>query len=540
MSHAERHPLISGAKITGLGTLFSRLLGMVRDVTTAAMFGLTTGGVMDAFVIAFRIPNLFRRLFGEGALTASYLPIFTRKLEEDRLIAWKVASVTLTLLTGLLVVVVVVAELVCLVLALWYRDDPSVGLVVGLAALMMPYLLFICVAAQLSATLHALGHFAVPALVSSILNICWLVALWVVAPWASSDKLVQVHILAAGVLVAGIIQGTCQLPVIRRLGGKYNFDWAASRASVVEMIKAMAPMMIGLAITQINTFTDSILAWVLSADLPAGSVIGWLPGEVAYPMRQGATSAIYYAERLYQFPTGILGLAVATAIFPLLSRHAARGRHDLLGADLTLGLRIVLFLAVPAGVGLILLADPIAQLLFQRGEFTPADSARTARLIGCYGIGVWAFCALPVVVRGYYAVGDRNTPVRVGVAMVGVNLLLNLVLVWPLAEAGLALSTALVAGLQVLLLLIIFSRRSSRVDWREVMATCGRTALATLIMAVGVYLALGWMPPGSSLTLQVLRVVGPCVLAVAIFLGAALLMRQPELSILYQRSTKGD
>ena len=532
MPRRDRHPLITGARVTSLGTLASRLLGMVRDMATAALLGLSGGGVMDAFVIAFRIPNLFRRLFGEGALAASYLPVLTAQLEEDRKAAWQLVSVGMTWLAVLLVGLVLVAEIACGLVWLAWGDVPGVGLLVGLSAVLMPYVLFICLAAQLAATLHALSHFSTPALVPVVLNVCWLIAAWVVAPCFTADKQAQAYVLAGSVLVAGVLQLGMQLPVLRALGFRFDYNWAGSRAAIGRIVRAMGPMVLGLAITQINTIADSLIAWGLAATPGGPERIDWLGGTVRYPMQQGAAAAIYYGERLYQFPLGILGLAVATAIFPLLSRHAARGDHRRLGADMTLGLRLVLFLGFPAGVGLIMLAEPLARLLFERGEFTPHDTARTARMIATYASGVWAYCALPVLVRGYYALGDRMTPVRVGLVVVGLNLAMNVMLIWPLAEAGLAVATAVSAAVQASLLAVLFSRRKSPLDWPILGATTARTALATLVMAAAGYTALHFIPPTGSFLNELARVFVPLVAGVAVFLATYWLLRGREVAIL--------
>ncbi|MFH1918394.1 MAG: murein biosynthesis integral membrane protein MurJ [Planctomycetota bacterium] len=532
MTGRARHPLIIGARVTSLGTFCSRLLGMLRDMATAALLGLSGGGVMDAFVIAFRIPNLFRQLFGEGALAASYLPVLSAQLEKDRAAAWQLVSVALTWLAVLLVVLVLVAEGACGLAWLAWGDVPGVGLVVGLAAVMMPYLLFICLAAQVAATLHAIAHFGTPALVPAVLNVCWLVGALVVAPHFAPDREAQAYVLAVSVLVAGVLQLGVQLPVLRALGFRFDYDWAASRAAIYQIVGAMGPMVLGLAITQINTISDSLIAWGMAA-VPGGpDRIAWLGGAASYPMEQGAVAAIYYGARLYQFPLGVLGMAVATAIFPLLSRHAARGDHGKLGADMTLGLRLVLFLGVPAGVGLILLAEPLARLLFEHGRFTAEDTARTARMIATYAGGVWAYCAVPVLVRGYYALSDRTTPVRVGLAVVGLNLGLNLVLIWPFAEAGLAVATAVSAGVQASLLALLFSRRKSRLDWPVLGATTVRTVLSTLLMAAAVVATLAVIPQVHGLLNELARVFGPVVAGVGVFLAAYRLLGGRELGIL--------
>ncbi|MHC4403452.1 MAG: murein biosynthesis integral membrane protein MurJ [Planctomycetota bacterium] len=534
MTGRKRHPLIAGASITSLGTLISRVLGMIRDMATAALLGLSGGGVMDAFVVAFRIPNLFRRLFGEGALTASYLPELAGQLETSRAAAWQLVSVTMTWLAVLLSGLVLIAEGACGLIWLAWGDVPGVGLVVGLLAVLMPYMVFICLAAQVAATLHALGHFSTPALVPAVLNVCWLVAAWVVAPQFAPDRQAQAGVLAVAVVVAGTLQLGIQLPVLRAHGFRFDYNWAASRQAVGRIIRSMGPMILGLAITQINTLSDSLIAWGLSAAPEDPGQIDWLGG-IAYPMQQGAAAAVYYGERLYQFPLGIVGLAVATAIFPLLSRHAARGERGKLGADMTLGLRLVLFLAVPAGVGLMLLAEPLARLLFQRGEFTADDAQRTARMIATYASGVWAYCALPVVIRGYYALSDYVTPAKIGAVVVGLNLMLNLALIWPLAETGLAVATAISAGVQVVLLAYVFSRRKSPLGWPALGATIVRTAIATAAMAAVGSVVLGMIRPTGGLLIDVGQVLLPLAACLAVFFTTHWLLKGKELRILLGR-----
>lgn len=509
-------------------------------MATASLLGMSGGGVMDAFAIAFRIPNLFRRLFGEGALAASYLPVFAERLEKDRQSAWQLASVMLSWVTVVLVLIVMLAEAACGLIWLAWGHLPGLGLLLGLAAVMMPYLLFICLAAQVAATLHALSRFAAPALAPTLLNICWLVAAWLVAPHFAPDKHAQAYVLAVSVLVAGLLQLAVQLPVLRAAGFRFDYNWAASREAVMRIVAAMGPMLLGLAVTQINTLTDSLIAWGLSAAPDAAPQIGWLGDAVNYPMRQGAAAAIYFGERLYQFPVGVLGLAVATAIFPLLSRHAARGKHEQLGADLTLGLRLVILLGVPAGVGLIILAHPLAQLLFERGQFTATDTLRTARMIACYAGGVWAYCALPVVVRGYYALGDRVTPVRIGMWIIGLNLTLNLILIWPLAEAGLAVATAVAASVQVIVLTAAFSRRKSRLGWRLLAGTVARTVVATLLMAAVCHATLRLLAPADTLGSQLVRVLVPLLVGLVAYFSVYRLLGGREFAMLIGTTSRED
>jgi putative peptidoglycan lipid II flippase len=299
----------------------------------------------------------------------------------------------------------------------------------------------------------------------------------------------------------------------------------------------MLPITLGLAVTQLNTLADSLIAWVLSAEPGASRTIEWLPGAVTYPMQTGAAAAIYYGERFYQLPVGLLGVAVATVIYPLLSRHAARGDREAIGADLTLGLRLVAFTAVPAGLGIMLLAEPVTRVLFERGEFTADDAQRAARMIAAYACGVWAYCAIPVLVRGFYAAGNRIAPARLGAITVIINLGLNLLLVWPLAEIGLAVSTAIAAALQVVLLLVTFSRNCSPIVWKDLGSTLGKTAIASTAMALAVVFVQhhhGGVADASrsQLALELVLTIGG---GVAVYLATAWLLGIQELRLLASR-----
>ena len=251
--------------ITGLGTLASRVLGLVRDIATGALLGMAGGGVMDAFVIANRIPNLFRELFGEGALTACYLPVVAGHLETDRRRAWQLTSVLLVWLTALLCGLVLLGEAILAGIWLLSGGDARLHLLLGLTATLLPYMLLICLAAQLTATLQALAHFTTPALSPTLLNICWLTGVWAIAPWFAPDRQAQAYVLAVSILVAGVLQVGVQLPMLYRLGFRFDYEWAASRDGMLRIGRTITPMLFGLAVTQINTFTDSMMAWGLAA-----------------------------------------------------------------------------------------------------------------------------------------------------------------------------------------------------------------------------------------------------------------------------------
>ncbi len=514
----ERTRLPAGIRVTTFWTMVSRILGMVRDVATAALFGLVGSGAIDAFVIAFRIPNLFRRLFGEGALAGSYLPVLTETLEQSRGAAWQLVSVLLGWLTIVLSAFVLLSELFCAVVWAYADHDSQLQLIAGLSAIMLPYLLFVCLAAQISATLHALNHFSTPAVAPILLNVCWIAAALWIAPGWSENPAQQAYVLAGAVLIGGLLQFGMQFPVLRQFGFRFDFQWKATRQAVRRVTTGLLPTLLGLAIAQINTLVDTFVGWIFSAPT-AETTIPWLGHSLMYPLREGVIAAIYFSERIYQLPIGLLGVAVGTVIFPALSRHAFRGNQIEFGNTLTLGLRVTLFLAIPASVGLILLGQPLTVLLFRHGEFTATDALRTAEMVIAYGSGVWAYCALPILARGFYAYGDRHTPWRLGGYIVLLNFVLDLVLIWRFAEVGLALASALVAGLLMILLCVAFSRRITPLHWQSIKATVVRSSFSAFCMFFAGWAILQALPKieTAGLWQEVLRVIVPLICCVIVY-----------------------
>ena len=469
-----------GLRLVMSSTLLSRMLGAVRDSATASLFGL--GPVMDVFAFSFRVPNLARQLFGEGALSAAFLPAFTRVYEasesSDRRPAWQLASAVFTLLAVVLTGLVLVAELG---LAAWHLHDGRSGLLLGLTAMMLPYSVLICLAAQVSAVLHALGRFGWASVVPIVLNICWRTGVWVAGKVAGGDQPKQAYVLAGAVLIAGVLQLSTQIPELYRRGFRWSWEWQPVWPEVKSIGRAILPVTIALSITQINSVLDSGIAWLFSRPEEGSAEIPWWPGH-EYPLRAGTVSALYFAERIYQFPLGVFGVALGTVLFPLLARHAARRELGRLRDDLTLALRLVLVIGIPASLGLMAVAEPLTRLLLQHGRFTAENTARTAGMICAYSMGVWAYCGIPVLFRGCYALGDRRVPLQIGMLAVLSDTVLNLTLIWVLAERGLASSTALTAMGQLALLIVSLQRRLGRFDWRQLGSTALRAGLAALVM----------------------------------------------------------
>ncbi len=530
--------LFSGLRIVAASTLASRVLGMFRDMASGWLFGV--GPIWDAFSFAFLIPNLARRLFGEGALSATFLPVFARQLETDprpdRPSAWQLASAVFALLAAILCGLVVAGELILWGLSQMFAGHSETQLMLGLTAVMLPYALLICLAAQVTAVLHALGHFTLPALVPVVLNLCWIATIWLVDPLFEPNREAQAYALAVCVVVAGVLQLALQWPALSRLGFRFDRRWHTVRPAVGEIVRAMVPVTLGLSITQINTALDKLLAWSLMQPLDSTAV---LPGGIAYPLAPGAVSALYFGERMYQFPSGVFGVALGTVLFPLLSRHAARGELHRVRDNLSLGLRLVIAIGLPASAGLALVAEPLTRLLFQHGEFDSIAVARTADILIAYGSGVWAYCGIPVLYRAFYAVEERRIPLKVGVLAVIFDLLLNVSLIWPLAERGLAWSTALSASLQVVCLAWLIQKRVGRLDWQRLAGTGVKALLATGAMSAVCLAMLRWLPAGTGALREAAALLVPIFLAIVTYFAVAWWLGMKELGMLFRRDADG-
>ncbi len=454
------------ARMISLLTLGSRVLGLVRDMACSWAFG--AGSVWSAFTVAFQVPNLFRRLFGEGALSAATVPLMTARYTREGLSAVDDLSGKLVgVLTIVLTAICIASELVVAVLAFAYRHSPDTLLIMGLTAVTLPFMVLICLTGILGGIQNVLGRFGPLAASSIILNLFMITG-------ALAGGLFQprhgVYALAISVIISGVVQVAWMISGLRKSGLRLQFraDWYDP--DIRRIAVTMLPMIAGLGAIQLSALTDSLIAW------------WFVPG--------GAGPAILsYAQRLYQFPLGVFAIALATAIFPALSKHAAENDYPGLGATLSRGICVASFEALPCLVGLILVREPLVRLLFERGRFaeTPDAVQRVAFALLMYALGIWAFGINQLIVRAYYATGDVKTPLKVAVANLALNLCLNLILVHTvLREAGLALSSSITATLQNVLLVWIFSKRVGHLHWGEMTASIVRIIAATAAMALAV------------------------------------------------------
>ncbi|RMG41592.1 MAG: murein biosynthesis integral membrane protein MurJ [Planctomycetota bacterium] len=469
----------ASVRLVSACTVCSRILGLGRDAAMAAVFG--NGPVLDAFTVAFRVPNLARRLFGEGALTAAFLPRFVRLLRDaGPPVAWGFATAVLRLLVLFLGLVTTIA-VGTLVVVLRLKDlQAEWRLLLELTATMLPYVVLVCFVAVVSAVLHSLGRFVLPAVMPILLNLVWLLGLGTAVAYCAAPE--RIYVVAWSIVAAGVLQVTVAAWSLPR---SVSWRWAVGpeiRAEVRAMLRALTPLLAGLSVLQVNALLDGLLAWALAE--PSANGGGSASGSWRYPLEAGTASALYFAQRVFQFPLGVFGAALGTVVFPRLARLSAGGQEAAFGETLRWGIRQVIVVAVPASVGLMLVADELAMALFQRGAFDAADSRQTAGVLAMYGLSVWAGCALMVVHRAFYAVDDQWTPLAAGMRSVVLNAVLNVALVWPLRGMGLALATSVATIAQLLLVGHRAGRRfGALIDvgtWR----TLWRTAVATVSMAL--------------------------------------------------------
>ena len=535
--HTERERFFGAAKLVAGITLLSRFAGLARDLVQAWIFGAKLTN--DAFNTAFAMPNFFRRLFGEGALSAAFVPVFSEIMElQGRQKAAALLANVLGLLGLVLAVLCLLVEGGLLVAYLLTPDDnASRQLVLVYAAIMMPFMVTICLLALGSAALNCVGHFAYPAAAPIVLNLGIVAAnLWLAPRFAGAN--VQLGVVAASVVVSGALQLVLLVWVLKAHNLPFIPRLFPVHPAMRKMLTLMLPMLIPLGLLQFNAMIDKPMALYFTAtkDSPTLTVMGHV---YPRPLKEGSVTEVVNAERLYQFPLGVLVTALGTAVFPLFSRYAARGEHENLRHVVNRALRLALFEGLPSGVGLIILAEPLMVALFSRGNYTRDNAVEAAHVLRFYGAGVWAFCAQQILLRAFYAQKDTKTPLRVACALVGVNFLLNISLLWipAIRQGAFGLSTTITGSINVLILAVILRRRMGRLGLASLLASAGRTLLATGAMAAVVWAVTGLMTRiglGGSAYLLCAGIPA----GVAAFFLACALLRAPEVKELLSRAPR--
>lgn len=509
-TRSEERATTRAAGVVGFWTTLSRVLGFVRDMVIAIFMGAGLGA--DAFFVAFRIPNLLRRLFAEGALSAAFVPTFVEVLQkEGRDKAEQLARVTCTAAAIALAVVtavgIVFSPWIVKIIAPGFTESADkFSLTVSLNRIMFPYIFFISLVALASGILNAVGHFAAPAASPIVLNLSMIFS---VAFLCSFFGVEPAYALSWGVLAAGILQIALQFPFMERARIRLRPDFSFNNPSLKRIGVLFVPAALSGAVYQVNVLVGTILASLL----PSGSV-SWL----------------YYADRLVELPLGVFAIALGTAVLPSMSRLAGNDDMEGFKGSLSHALRLIGFFIVPASVALILLAEPIISILFQRGLFTYEDTQQTAYALRCYTAGLWAFSGLKVVTQSFFSLKDTKTPLWVSIIAVAVNLVAGLLLMGPMRHGGLALATSLAAAFNVCALYVILARRLRGSPAPEFNRSILRIALASAIMGFFLVWAMRFGDWSLGLNSRNGFILAVCVGGgAALFAAAAYAFRCPEL-----------
>ena len=448
-------------------TAASRLAGFVRDQLIAYLIG--SGPVAEAFFVANRLPNLFRRLFGEGAFNAAFVPVFASLLErEGKDVAQSFAEEAAAVLAFWLLILTVLGEifmpqLVSVLAAGFLRDPHKFALTVALSRIAFPYLLLICLAALLSGVLNGLHRFVAAAAAPLLYNAFSIGAMLLLSPYVPTVG----HALAWGVSLSGVAQLVLLYWAVRRMGLALHLPRPRLTPRMRLLLRRMAPGLVGAGVTQLNLAMDVFIGSLL----PAGSI-----------------AFLYYADRVNQLPLGVLGTAVGTALLPTLSRQASTGDEAAAQNTLNRAIEYALVLTLPAAAALAILADPIMQVLFARGAFTHHDAYFSSQSLAAYAVGLPAFVLVKVFAPGFFARGDMTTPVRIGIVVLVINFSLNLALMRPLAHIGPALATSIAACINVGALATMLHRRGlwtpDTALWSRLLRMAGATAAMSAVLSV--------------------------------------------------------
>lgn len=502
---SEKKNIARAAGVLGAATTMSRIMGMVRDMVVSRLFG--AGLATDAFFAAFQIPNMLRRFFAEGALTAAFVPTFsewyTKKGEEETRALANVCFTALTLVMAAITIAGIVfsPQIVHLMFPGFAANPEKLSATILLNRLMFPYIFFVSLVALCMGILNTVRHFFTPAISTVFLNLSMILA----ALFLHNRFQVPIVSLAVGVLIGGLLQLALQLPVLYRKGFPIRPNFNFGHPALKRIALLMGPSIFGVGVYYLNITVGSILASLL----PEGSV-----------------SYLYYAQRLFEFPQGIFTVSVAQAVLPSMSRQAAAGDMDALKESLSYGVRLTLFITIPAMVGLIFCATPIFSLLFMGGAFDFAKAANCGVALFYYSLGLTFVALVRVLVPAFYALKDTKTPVLIAFIAFVLNLLFSLVLMGPMKHAGLALASSLSALGNMGLLLWFLRKKIGPFGGRAITISGVKGVFASIPMAAAVYwiLRLGdWSRAGDKLIKG--GVLGAAVLAgVAVFLVTAHLL----------------
>ena len=467
---SEHRHLLRSASLISAFTILSRIFGYIRD--SRIVFLLGAGTAADAYTTAYRIPNLLRRLVGEGAVSAAFIPVFSRYIAENKKQdAWEFANTMLTLiaifLTAFTVAGIIFSPFIVRLFASGFGDTPGkLELTASLNRIMFPYIFLISLSALAMGILNSFHRFGAPAFAPVVLNLTMIAFSFLGSLFGDLTRT-----LATGVVVGGMLQLGVQVPQLVRSGWHIRFKIDFSHPGIRQVARLMVPVIFGIGIVQINVLVDT---------------------QFASYLREGSVTAIYIADRVMELVLGGYAVAVSTVILPLLSRQAALRQMNELKTTLNFAARIILFITLPATVGLIILRQEIIEVLFQHGDFNATSTALTAWALPFFALGLSAFSMVKIIVPAFYALQDTRTPVQIALVAMFLNIALNFLFIRPLENGGPALATSASAFFNSFSLLAIFYRRYGSFGVWGILRSALKAGIASLALGFVVYALIHW------------------------------------------------
>lgn len=508
--------IVKAAGIVGLGTLFSRITGLIRLQIIAYLFGYSTA--TDAFWLAFTLPNTLRALLAEGALSTAFIPIFSewfsRKGEEE---AWKLANNILNLLLMLVsfivIVGIVLAPLYLPYFAIGFRENPSqMNLTIYLTQFMWPFLIFISLAAIIMAVLNCRGHFTSPAFAPVFFNLSFIVLALLFA------KKLGIYSLALGVVIGGVLQLLIQIPSLIKKGFRYQPILSLRNEGVTRTFRLLLPAILGSITLQVSI----IITRIFASTLPSGSISG-----------------LQYAMRLIQFPLGLFPIALSTVIFPKLSSLAATGDKEKIKEMVNMGMKMVFFLLVPSSVGMIMVRKELISILFQHGAFSYQDTIITSGALFYYSLGLFAMGGVMILSRAFYSLQDVVTPFKISLATLSLNVILNFILIGPFRHMGLALATSVSMIFNMGVLVFFLREKLGKIGGYSILISFIKILVISAIMGGGIYVLSIPFRSGSYVLSQILYVVLSLTVGVGIVAGMSYLLKIEELRLIFYSLKRG-
>jgi putative peptidoglycan lipid II flippase len=513
---SEHDNIARSTGVVSSATFLSRVLGLVREQVFAYLFG--AGFATDAFIAAFRIPNLLRDLFAEGALSSAFIPVFTDHLHnQGKQRAWELANLVLNLLVLVVSVIVLLGIIfspyIVRVIAPGFAEEAGKQqLTAQLSRIMFPFLLLIALAALAMGILNTFRRFGIPALAPAMLNLGMIAGGVLLSPLFDPP----IMGMALGVLLGGFGQMAIQIPSLWKIGFRYKLGINLRDPGVKRILLLMAPATLGLASTQVNIFVNTLIASLLP---------------------QGSVSYLNYSFRLMQFPIGVFGVAVATVTFPIVSAYAAKKQRGELLGTFSSSLKLVFFLSIPSAVFLAVASRLVISVLFQHGRFDFLDTVATSQALVFYCIGLFAYSSVRLTASTFYAMGDTKTPVKTSAVAVAVNIGLNLLLMRPLGFRGLALAASVAAMTNLFLLLRILDKKAGPLDRRDILSTSLKILSAAALMGLAMWVFLSYRAVDlelSTLLDKILQLALVLVIGLFSFLICSYILQLKELDRILQ------